>query len=210
MCTHTNALQWRHNERDCVLNLRHLDCLHSRLFRRRSKLRVIDLCEGNSPVTGEFPAQRASNAENISIWWRHHVQDNVQIAKLLHIGSLWLKQVGRRSWTKFMGWAGDDEATIDKMVGLYMPAGPSSASRMFCPLSSIVKCTCINGFRWKFGIDRTWYRDQLVNLWICSLWLQDFAFSCFGYVLSCLSRLFNAHKTDVTEGGALWAFLGYF
>ena len=23
--------------------------------------------------TGEFPAQRASNAENISIWWRHHV-----------------------------------------------------------------------------------------------------------------------------------------
>ena len=22
---------------------------------------------------GEFPAQRASNAENVSIWWRHHV-----------------------------------------------------------------------------------------------------------------------------------------
>ena len=30
------------------------------------------LCEGNSPVTGEFPAERASNAENASIWWRHH------------------------------------------------------------------------------------------------------------------------------------------
>ena len=27
---------------------------------------------GNSPVTGQFPAQRASNAENVSIWWRHH------------------------------------------------------------------------------------------------------------------------------------------
>ena len=23
-------------------------------------------------VTGEFPAQQASNAENVSIWWRHH------------------------------------------------------------------------------------------------------------------------------------------
>ena len=23
-------------------------------------------------VTGEFPTQRASNAENASIWWRHH------------------------------------------------------------------------------------------------------------------------------------------
>ena len=31
------------------------------------------LYEGNSPVTGEFPSQRASNAENVSIWWRHHV-----------------------------------------------------------------------------------------------------------------------------------------
>ena len=23
-------------------------------------------------MTGEFPAQRASNAVNVSIWWRHH------------------------------------------------------------------------------------------------------------------------------------------
>ena len=47
------------------------------LFRRRSKktskLRVTGLCAGNSPVAGEFPAQMASNAENVSIWWRHHV-----------------------------------------------------------------------------------------------------------------------------------------
>ena len=27
----------------------------------------------NSPRTGEFPAHMASNAENASIWWRHHV-----------------------------------------------------------------------------------------------------------------------------------------
>ena len=32
--------------------------------RKYLKLRVTGLCEGNSPVTGEFPAQRASNAEN--------------------------------------------------------------------------------------------------------------------------------------------------
>ena len=25
-----------------------------------------------SPLTGEYPAQMASNAENVSIWWRHH------------------------------------------------------------------------------------------------------------------------------------------
>ena len=27
---------------------------------------------GNSPGTGEVPAQMASYAENVSIWWRHH------------------------------------------------------------------------------------------------------------------------------------------
>ena len=37
-----------------------------------SKLRVTGLSAANSPVTGEFPPQRASNAENVSIWWRHH------------------------------------------------------------------------------------------------------------------------------------------
>ena len=53
------------------------DCLLNRSFRRRSKktskLCVTGLCAGNAPVTGEFPAQMASNAENVSIWWRHHV-----------------------------------------------------------------------------------------------------------------------------------------
>ena len=36
------------------------------------KLRATGLCVGNSPVTGEFPAQMISNAESVSIWWRHY------------------------------------------------------------------------------------------------------------------------------------------
>ena len=38
------------------------------------KLRITGLCAGNSPVTGEFPTQRASNAEHVSIWRRHHIK----------------------------------------------------------------------------------------------------------------------------------------
>ena len=45
----------------------------SSVLLRRSKISVTGLCAGNSPVTGEFPAQKAGNAENVSIWWRHHV-----------------------------------------------------------------------------------------------------------------------------------------
>ena len=77
MALRSSTLQWRHNGGDGVSNHRRLDCLLSSLFRRRSKniskLRVTGLCAGNSPVTSEFPAPRASNAEYVSIWWRHHV-----------------------------------------------------------------------------------------------------------------------------------------
>ena len=71
-----SALQWRHNDHNGVSNHQPHDCLLNRLFMRRSrktsKLRVIGLCEGNLPVTGEVPTQMASSAENVSIWWRHH------------------------------------------------------------------------------------------------------------------------------------------
>ena len=70
------TLQWRHNEQDVVSNHQPQDCLLNSLFRRRSKktskLCVTGLCEGNSPVISEFHAQRASNVENVSIWWHHH------------------------------------------------------------------------------------------------------------------------------------------
>ena len=71
-----NTLQWRHDGRDCVSNHQPNDCLLNRLSRRRStktsKLHVTGLCAGNSPETGEFLAQMARNAENVSTWWRHH------------------------------------------------------------------------------------------------------------------------------------------
>ena len=71
-----SILHWRHNERGGVSDHQPRDCLLNRLFKRRSKktskLRVTGLCAVNSPVTGEFPVQRAGNAENVSIWWRHH------------------------------------------------------------------------------------------------------------------------------------------
>ena len=41
-------------------------------IKKISNLCITGLCEENSPVTGEFSAQRASDAENAVIWWRHH------------------------------------------------------------------------------------------------------------------------------------------
>ena len=61
--------------RDGVSNYQRLDCLLTCLFwhrsKKTSKLHVTGFCEGNSPVTGEFPTHKANDAENVSIWWRH-------------------------------------------------------------------------------------------------------------------------------------------
>ena len=77
-----DTLRWRHNDQAGVSNHQPQGCLLNRLFRRQSKktskLRVTGLCARNSPGTGEFPAQMASYAENVSIWWRHHVSNMPQ------------------------------------------------------------------------------------------------------------------------------------
>ena len=71
---------------------------------RTSKFCVTGLCEGNSPVAGEFPAQRASNAENVSFWWRHHGQDSffpdvpdTEIGLLFLCGGFVLDHINRKT-----------------------------------------------------------------------------------------------------------------
>ena len=88
------TLRWRHNERDSVSNHQPHDCLLNLLFRRRlkktSKLRVTGPCAWISPGTGKFPAQITSNAENVSIWWRHYELLAIPVFIFLVIsGMLW-------------------------------------------------------------------------------------------------------------------------
>ena len=91
-------LEWRHNERNGVSNDRRLVRLLNRLLKRRlkiaSKLRVTGLCEGKTPVTGEFPAKRVSNARNVFIWWRHHAKLNYPLGikcflDMFYVSVLW-------------------------------------------------------------------------------------------------------------------------
>ena len=39
--------------------------------RKHQSSMSLAFCAGNSPVASEFPAHKASNTENVSIWWRH-------------------------------------------------------------------------------------------------------------------------------------------
>ena len=70
-------------------------CLLNRLFMRisnkTSKLRVTGVCEGNSPMTDDFPAQRASNAENVSIcfWLNTRTLTTPRAVKLHRTLQIW-------------------------------------------------------------------------------------------------------------------------
>ena len=86
VCTQLVSLHWRHMS-ELASQITSLAIVYSTVKSRRrskktSKLHVTDLCAANSPVTGEYPAQRASNAENVSIWWRHHWVRRVYICNI--------------------------------------------------------------------------------------------------------------------------------
>ena len=72
-----DSLQWRHYGYDSVSNHQRHDCLLNRLFTQIKKIKAPRHWPlyGEFTGTGEFPAQMASNADNVSIWWRHHVSN---------------------------------------------------------------------------------------------------------------------------------------
>ena len=110
---------WRHNDHNGVSNHHPHDCLLNLLFRHRSKktskLHITGLCAGNSLVTGEFPAQRASNAENVSIWWRHHEVSAAQLnIRQLQIKSPYAQSSNELQWIDLTNWGRDKMAAISR------------------------------------------------------------------------------------------------
>ena len=83
-----------------------------RRSKKTSKLRATGLCQGNSPVTSEFPAQRASNAENVSILWRHHHRARMTPYGASHRRSHWFKIMVWTFWHQAITWDNADGLSI--------------------------------------------------------------------------------------------------
>ena len=131
-------IQCSHKERNGVSNHRHLD-LYSTVCSgadQRKHQSTACLCKGNSPVTGEFPAQRVNNAENVSIWWRHPGHT------ILDYVSLWRLRVAvyftseHRRERDICFDVFQDNLTCCNQNGLYHVT-PSSVSEMGIPITII-------------------------------------------------------------------------
>ena len=211
------SLQWRHHEHDGVSNQKAHDCLPNRLFRRRSmktsKLRVTGLWVGNSPVTGEFPAQRASNVETNSIWWRHHAK---MLAYHRHARNSY-SVTARAFWTYF----------------IYCPEPPYriyNVNRCFSGFKTRYYCgiMCRLSSNDNWPVRLAWWEGNFIDVCLyiyiyikCIIILVDYVIStsqviiCWikylllpysiGVVL-CLSTL-NGHRHGMTHVCSNWSYL---
>ena len=82
--------QWRHDGHDSVSNHQPHDCLLNRYSGTHQKKHQ---SSASLTFTGtdEFPAQMASNADNVSIWWRHH--ENGPLNHNLCLEHVWILEM---------------------------------------------------------------------------------------------------------------------
>ena len=83
-----SPLLWRHNGDECVSNSS-LTIVYSTVYSGADQRKHQSSASlAFVPVSGEFPAQMVSNAENVSIWWRHHARhgDVMKWKRFQHYG----------------------------------------------------------------------------------------------------------------------------
>ena len=142
--------------------------VNSGTSKKTSKLRVTGLCEGNSPETGEFPAQRASNAENVPIWWRHQGVG-------WFVRYTWSEACGLRpgSWQNCLG------------IGYHVPVfctDPNLYNKytVYCIQYTLHKYTCPSSQRTTCGISHESVFGHLLFCYTSMLWPMYPKLYCYG------------------------------
>ena len=67
-------------------------------------------------IPGEFPAQRASNAENVSIWWHHHVRNKDRSRKNINTYKMYLLYLRKIYHSPLTHWGRDNMAAISLTI----------------------------------------------------------------------------------------------
>ena len=97
------------------------------------------LCEGIPPVTGGIPSQRTSNAESVSMSWRHHVQVLTPFQNSRTYSDIWYKKtiktqskfhirVTEAAWESWLL----DPCAISHVMTLKSHASPSNNLYRLC------------------------------------------------------------------------------
>ena len=96
---------------------------------------------GFQPVTDEFPAQMASNADIVSIWWRHHALDACpfESTRCKHRSIYYILLLYTRTYTRAAMLASNS-------VRAYAPIFPVSKIKWFKNTLSVIVYTVNDGW----------------------------------------------------------------
>ena len=128
--------------------------------RKHQSSASLTFCAGNSPVTGEFPAQMASIAENVSIWWRHH-------ARCGHLCNTGGSTSATRRWNHL--WI----TVVDCWLMIISPLTDRSMSVISCVLHIIlyrVIWLVLLFTRASFETPHSKYGHSSITLWTMNIW----------------------------------------
>ena len=132
-------------------------------------------------AAGEFPTQMASNAENISIWWRHHMKPTTAITSFIMSQSIrklysHIKQVSHGLAFGMMRFLSSPDFAHSRSIPMYnarlilWPPSFSSCIRNFLNMRREwrrprwIKKTLHIGINWDFGLGMS-FRDVIaVNI----------------------------------------------
>ena len=102
--------------------------------------------------TGEFPTQMVSNAENVSIWWRHHAMSGLckETAKESRMGYMRSNHPGGHSWeckqasprlSKYKSWEKRRFFLNSGVVNMYLQ-DKTSEDQIPWELGTLSQCPC--------------------------------------------------------------------
>ena len=198
------TLQWRHNGHDNVSNHQPHDYLFNRLVRSGSnktstKLRATGFCEGNSPMTGEFPAHRARNAENVSIWWRHHDLVCLLLAHLNHV-----RLVIQQYLYRWICYPNSPEYVLLMSHGCHGPSGYPRLDCVFNCLFELTKKANETPHNWLFV--RRYYTD---DRWSLVKRTINYRTLSYGVTASCWLSRYIVHFKGYAVGTDLNSWMIY-
>ena len=119
-------------------------------------------------MAGEFPAQRDSNAENVSIWWRHHVICSVFIflneghistfrhcIPCVHVISGRIQDPSWRIiWNNWTHWGRDKMTAFFPDISKWIFLNENVWILIEISFKFVPRCSIKNWFRWWLGVDR--------------------------------------------------------
>ena len=157
---------------------------------------------GNSPVTVEFPAQRASNAENISIWWRNRVLPHL-LAMLEQPTSWHLQCFGLLHVIYFS--SQDDVINWKHLCGEFtghrwIPLTKASDTELWCFVWSAPEfCWVNNGeagdLRRHHDVTATWSQTAMCTTTIYNIqhWCLCISYRLFGILQVCQTSIIQSY-----------------